>query len=60
MQKKDKIDNIERNDKACDAEVKIDYGECVFQFGEWARESESIVGLLAWKEDNRVPSVLSV
>uniref|UniRef100_A0A8C5C2K6 Anaphylatoxin-like domain-containing protein n=1 Tax=Gadus morhua TaxID=8049 RepID=A0A8C5C2K6_GADMO len=25
MQKKDKIDNFERHDKACDAEVKIDY-----------------------------------
>ena len=31
MQKKDKIDNNDRNDKACDAELKIDYGEGVFQ-----------------------------
>ena len=29
MQKKGEIDNIDRNDKACDAEAKIDYGNLI-------------------------------
>ena len=29
MQKKGEIDNDERNEKACDAEAKIDYGNLV-------------------------------
>ena len=29
MQKKGSIDNIERNEKACDADAKIDYGNLV-------------------------------
>ena len=30
MQKKGEIDNTERNDKACDAEAKIEYGNLVY------------------------------
>lgn len=32
MQKKEEINNDDRNEKACDAEAKIDYGEnvCVY------------------------------
>ena len=29
MQQKGEIDNVDRNEKACDAEAKIDYGNLV-------------------------------
>ena len=43
MQKKGAIDNNERNDKACDAEAKIDYGNLVIYFNVCLGLSRSVV-----------------
>ena len=65
MQKKGAIDNNERNDKACDAEAKIDYGNLVIYFNVcWSNINIHVLGGGGGDQNIRLtfcyPSVLSV